>query len=95
MPIEQEPIKIVIPVEEEPAMKPEQPGARVGDSVSQTGHELATRARAAWDSEQRRQTEAIARAGAHRGAQAAKAGLIRGLHWLSARISSLASRLEE
>lgn len=93
MPIEQEPIKIEIPVEDEPAMKPEQHGSGVGATVSETSRQLATRARVAWDSEQRRQSEAVVRAGAKQGAAVAKVGLIKGLHWLSARLSDLANRL--
>ena len=95
MPIEQEPIKIVIPVEEEPALKPEQSGANVGNTLSRTSNELAVRARTVWESEQRRHTEAMARAGARHGASAAKAGLVRGLNWLSARLSHWASRMDE
>ncbi len=93
MPIEQEPLKIEIPLEDEPAMKPQQHGAGVSATVTDTSRQLATRARTAWDSEQRRQSEAVVRAGAKHGAAAAKVGLIRGLHWLSARLSDLASRL--
>ncbi len=92
MPIEQEPIKIEI-LEEEPALKPEQHGSGVSATVSETSRQLATRARVAWDSEQRRQSEAVVRAGAKRGAAVAKVGLVRGLHWLSARLSNLAARL--
>ena len=107
MPIEQEPIKIVIPVEEDapeeygaagessaPIMKPEQSSSNVTGALNQTGREFVDRARTAWESEQRRQAELVARAGARHGASVAKAGVRRGLNWLSARLAALAGRLE-
>lgn len=97
MPIEQEPIKIVIPVEEEdtPPMRPEGSRPGVTQNLTHTSQQVAQRARSAWESEQRKQAQALAAAGAKRGARLAQSGLVRGLHWLSARLSDLATRLEQ
>lgn len=95
MPIQQEPLKIEIPAEEESAMVPEQSRPGVTTTITQTGQQVTDKARAAWESEQRRQAQAIAEAGARKGAAAARTGMVRGLTWLSAQLTLLAKKLEK
>lgn len=95
MPIEQEPIKIEIPVEEDELVHvPERrrPGGLTGRQLRETGREVGEKARAAWQSEKRRQAQAAARAGLRTGARASRVGLVRGLNWLSKRLGDLAER---
>lgn len=103
MSFQQEPIKIEIPVEEEePVFVPERGasgGVAAGDAAQRVGEgakQAAARARAAWESERRKEAQARlvkgARYGARRGAHVSRSGLARGLNWLSARLAGLAER---
>lgn len=95
MPIEQEPIKIEIPVEEDELVHlPERrrPGSLTSRRLRETGREVGAKARAALQSEKRRQAQAAARAGLRTGARASRIGLVRGLNWLSKKLDDLAER---
>lgn len=95
MPIEQEPIKIEIPVEEDELIHvPERrrPSGPTGRQLRETGREMGEKARAAWESEKRHQAQAAARAGLRTGARASRIGLVRGLNWLSKKLDHLAER---
>ena len=96
MPIEQEPIKIVIPVEEEETvLRPETSRPGIADSITTTGRDVAGRARTAWESEQRRQAQAVAEAGLRKGAQVGQSGLVKGLNWLSDKLAEIATKINE
>ena len=96
MPIEQEPIKIVIPDEdEEVVMQPESSRPGLSDTLTSTGREVAGRARNAWESEQRRQASAVAEAGLRKGAEMGQSGLVKGLNWLSDKLAELAQKINE
>lgn len=95
MPIEQEPIKIKIPVEEDELIHvPERrhPTGPTRRRLRETGKEMGEQARKAWESEKRRQAQAAARAGLRTGARASRTGLVRGLNWLSKKLGDLAER---
>ena len=97
MPIEQEPIKIEIPVEEdEVVMVPERSSPDAAQRVSAGAQHMAMRARDTWQSEKRRQTQAVVqrnlRRGLRRGGRVSRVGLVRGLDWLSDRLAKLAER---
>ncbi len=102
MAFEKEPIRIEI-LDEEVVHKPEERGAdgaqRLEAGVQRAAagaQKAAETARAAWNSEQRRETQARlargARRGAQQGARVSRSGLARGLSWLSARLAGLAER---
>ncbi len=97
MPIEQEPLKIVIPVEDEDemVMQPESSRPGLSGTLSNTGRDVADRARAAWESEQRHQAQAAAEAGLRKGAELGQSGLVKGLNWLSDKLAELADRLNK
>ena len=100
MPIEQEPIKIEIHVEEEEVvMLPERssPDAaqrvRAGtERLSASAQRAAARAREAWESEKREHVQARVKSGLQRGGKISQAGLMCGLSWLSNRLARLAER---
>jgi len=97
MPIEQEPIKIIIPVEEEDetVMRPETSRPGITNTLHNTRRDVAERARTAWESEQRRLAQAGAEAGLRRGAELGQTGLVKGLNWLSDKLAELANRLNK
>jgi hypothetical protein len=85
-----EPIDIVIMEEEEPVVHvaERQPPALV-ERATATGRAVARGAQAGWERLPREQMKAAAEAGA----VASRHGAVRGLRWLSARLSDLAERL--
>lgn len=94
MPIEQEPIKIVI--EEEPPMVAERGQSRASNATAQLGRasrHVADSAQRAWDSDQRREAQAKVAAGTRRGVKVGRRGLGYGLNWLSAKLAVLAEKL--
>lgn len=95
MPIEQEPIKIIIPVEDEDeqVLRPETSRPGITDSISTTGRDLSDRARTAWESEQRRHAQAMAEASIRKGAEIGQTGLVKSLNWLSDKLAELANRI--
>lgn len=97
MPIEQEPIKIIIPVEDEDEMvhRPETSRPGITNTISNTGRDVADRARTAWESEQRLMAQAAAGAGLRKGAELGQTGLVKGLNWLSDKLAELADRLNK
>ncbi len=93
MVIEQEPIKIEIPVEEdEVVMVPERSSPDAAQRVSAGAQHMAMRARDTWQSEKRRQTQALVQRSLRRGGSVSRVGLVRGLNWLSDRLAKLAER---
>ena len=93
MVIEQEPIKIEIPVEEdEVVMVPERSSPDAAQRVSAGAQHMAMRARDTWQSEKRRQTQALVQRSLRRGGSVSRVGLVRGLNWLSDRLAQLAER---
>jgi hypothetical protein len=90
---EQEPIKIEIPVEEEPVvMLPERQRAATGERLAAGMERMTARARAAWESEKREQAQEQLEAGLRRGARSSQTGVARGLRWLSRQLACLAER---
>ena len=100
MPIEQEPIKIEIPVEEdEVVLVPERRGTDVAQRLEAGARRSAAgarqgaeRAREVWQSERREQVQAGIVGGLRRGARVSRLGLVHGLKWLSARLAGAAER---
>ena len=93
MVIEQEPIKIEIPVEEdEVVMVPERSSPDAAQRVSAGAQHMAMRARDTWQSEKRRQTQALVQRSLRQGGSVSRVGLVRGLNWLSDRLAKLAER---
>lgn len=97
MPIEQEPIKIVIPVEEEETVMVAERGrgalATTTSGLGKASRRAAGTAQRAWQSDQRRQAQASVAAGTRRGVKAGRRGLGYGLNWLSVRLARLAKKL--
>jgi hypothetical protein len=91
---EQEPIKIEIPVEEEPViLVPERERAAAGERLAAGVERMTDRARAAWESEKREQAQERLEAGLRHGARSSQKGVVRGLRWLSQQLACLAARL--
>ena len=88
---EQTPLKIVI--EDEPVMQPERSRPGLTTTLATTSQQLSGRAKAAWQSEQRKQAQNLAHAGLHKGATIARQTAGRGLRWLSLKLAKAAERL--
>lgn len=93
MPIEQEPIKIEIPVEEEEVVLVAEKRRRdVAERMGTGAQRLVDRGREVWESERRRQAKRRMAGGLRRGVKASRVGLVRSLNWLSARLAGAAER---
>lgn len=93
MPIEQEPIKIDIPVEEdEVVFVAERRRRDVVERVEDGTRRAVERGREVWQSERRRQVKRSVATGVRHGVRASRVGLARGLNWLSARLAGAAER---
>ncbi len=95
MPTEQEPIKVEIPVEEEEVvMRPErQPFSvrqRGREHLSGCVHRVTGSARAALQSERRRQARRAVKGGVRRGLDLSQRGAVRSLRWMSNRLADVA-----
>lgn len=90
MPIEQEPIKIEIPVEEEEVVHV--PERRRGGGPGRQLRQTTRRAREAWHGERRQRLQAGLNTGVRAGLRLSRVGLVRGLSWMSGRLQDLAER---
>ena len=88
---EQTPIKIII--EDEAVMQPERSRPGLTTTLATTSQQLSGRAKAAWQSEQRKQAQALAHTGLHKGATLVRQTTGRGLRWLSLQLAKAAERL--
>lgn len=88
---QQPPIKIVI--EDEPVMQPERSRPGLTTTLTSTSQQLSGRAKAAWQSEQRKQAQTLVSTGLHKGAKIARQTTGRGLRWLSLQLAKMAERL--
>lgn len=87
----QTPLKIVI--EDEPVLQPERSRPGLTTTLATTGQQLSGRAKAAWQSEQRKQAQSLAARGVHSGIATARLATGRGLRWLSLKLANMAERL--
>ena len=93
MPIEQDPIKIEIPVEEEEVVHvPETRESDLAERLDDAGRRVVSRARDAWESDERQRAQESLQTGLRQGARISRYGLVRGLNWLSARLQGVAER---